>query len=85
MATFSVETRQSSIVAIVSDQAGNKTKKQIVLANYFAGSKKGIFDNLALSFSPRTALSDDSGRKMLAQNLGLVSHHFPQLADDNQK
>ncbi|OGI27640.1 MAG: hypothetical protein A2359_02955 [Candidatus Moranbacteria bacterium RIFOXYB1_FULL_43_19] len=85
VATFSVETRQSSIVAIVSDQAGNKTKKQIVLANYFAGSKKGIFDNLALSFSPRTALSDDSGRKMLAQNLGLVSHHFPQLADDNQK
>jgi hypothetical protein len=75
-ATFSVETSQSSIVAAVSDQAGNKTKKQIVLANYFTGGKKGIFDNLAFSFSPQTAFADDSGRKILAQNLGLVPHHF---------
>lgn len=76
MATFSIETGQSSIVATVSDQAGNKTKKQIVLANYFTGNKKGIFDNLALSFSSQTAFANDSGRKFLAQNLGLVPHHF---------
>lgn len=73
---FSVKTDQSSIMATVRDQAGNKSRKQIVLANYFAGSGKNIFDNLALSFSSKTAFANNSERKTLFANLGLVFHHF---------
>lgn len=76
VASFFVETGQSSIVVAVSDQAGNKTKKQIILANYFAGNGKSIFEDFAFSFLPQTAYDADSGRKALAANLGLVPHHF---------
>ncbi|MDD5489853.1 MAG: CAP domain-containing protein [Candidatus Moranbacteria bacterium] len=74
--TFSVETRQSSIVATVSDQAGNKTKKQIILANYFAGSGKSFFEGLAFSFQPQMANAADSGREALAANLGIASRQL---------
>jgi len=72
-AVFSIKTNQASIVATVSDQAGNKSRKQIVLANYFTGSGKSFFDSLALSFSPQTAYAADSGRKALASNLGIMT------------
>ena len=72
-ATFFVETGQASIVAAVSDQAGNKTKKQIVLANYFVGDRKNIFNSLALSLAPKTAYAADSGKQTLAKNLGLAT------------
>lgn len=71
-ATFSVESGRSSIVATVSDQAGNKTKKQIILANYFTGSGKSFFENIAFSFSPQMANATDSGREALAANLGIA-------------
>lgn len=75
-ATFSVEANQSSIVATVSDQAGNKTKKQIVLANYFTGNGKSIFENLAFSMLFQTAVAADSGREALAANLGIAPHQL---------
>ncbi len=75
-ATFSIEADQSSIVATVSDLAGNKSRKQIVLANYFIGSEKSFFDSLALSFQTRTAYAAASGREALAANLGIVPRQF---------
>lgn len=75
-ATFFIDAKQASIVATVSDHAGNQTKKQIILANYFAGSGKSFFGNLAFSFSPPLAHAADSGREALAANLGIVPRQF---------
>lgn len=76
-AVFPVSAKQASVVASVSDEAGNRTKKQIELVNFYAGDYDFSFvRNFANSFLPRTAYADDSGRTAIAKNLGLVPHHF---------
>ena len=76
-AVFPVSAKRASVVASVSDKAGNRTKKQIELVNFYAGDHNQDFvGNFANSFLPKTAYAADSGRKAFVKNLGLVPHHF---------
>ncbi len=69
---LSIEKGQSSIVAAVSDQAGNKTKKQIVLANYFVReNKKSFAESLPLAMFFKAVYAGSSAREALAINLGI--------------
>jgi uncharacterized protein YkwD len=77
-ALFAIDSKNSSAILRVSDQAGNKDFRQINLANYYAPEKKNIFSNkLAnLMFAPEDVFAEDSGREAMKKNLGIAPHQF---------
>ncbi|MFA6285655.1 MAG: CAP domain-containing protein [Parcubacteria group bacterium] len=86
-ALFAIDSKNSSAILRVSDQAGNKDFRQINLANYYAPEKKNIFSNkLAnLMFAPEDVFAEDSGREAMKKNLGIAPHQFfaPKIAVKN--
>ncbi len=86
-ALFAIDSKNSSAILRVSDQAGNKDFRQINLANYYAPEKKNIFSNkLAnLMFAPEDIFAEDSGREAMKKNLGIAPHQFfaPKIAVKN--
>lgn len=76
-AMFVLKSNSSSVVASVLDAAGNNTKKQIDLVNYFSGNGKGLpVERLASSLFLKTIYSADSGRKAMVKNIGINSHQL---------
>lgn len=76
-ALFSVSGKNLSTVLKAKDQAGNKTTKQIVLANFYQGTgQRNIIDEMAQIFIPEKVFTADSGRESLKNNLGLAIADF---------
>jgi uncharacterized protein YkwD len=73
---FAIDSKKSSAILRVSDQAGNKDFRQINMANYYTGSgnnKNNISEKLAaLMFSPEDVFALNSGREAMKNNLGIA-------------
>ncbi len=73
---FAIDSKKSSAILRVSDQAGNKDFRQISMANYFAGivnNKNNISEKLAaLMFFPEDVFALNSGREAMKNNLGIA-------------
>jgi uncharacterized protein YkwD len=73
---FAIDSKKSSAILRVSDQAGNKDFRQINMANYYTGSgnnKNKISEKLAaLMFSPEDVFALNSGREAMKNNLGIA-------------
>lgn len=75
-ALFAIDAKKSSVILRVWDQAGNKSFRQINLANYYSGSsenKNNISEKLAaLMSAPENIFANDSGREAIKSNLGIA-------------
>ncbi|MFA5925704.1 MAG: CAP domain-containing protein [Parcubacteria group bacterium] len=76
-AFFSISGRNLSSVVEVEDQAGNKTAKQIVLANYYQGDGgNNIINEITQMFSRGKTLADKSGGEAVKENSGFFSQQL---------
>lgn len=75
-ALFVIDSKKSSAILRVSDQAGNKDFRQINMANYYTGSgsnKNNISDKLAnFIFPSENVFALNSGREAVKNNLGIA-------------